>query len=200
MTISLVQAAPASGNLSWTNTARNLLIAIGRGPSTLSFSDGVNTWQQAVVQNNGSNGIVIWYAANCAAGARTLAHVGGGVSQFVYLEYSGLALASVLGPVNKATGSGNPYASGSATATSANALIIGAVSNETANSLTDIPTGGFTDQVSFNGNVFAAHRIISASGAYSYGGSYSSSTSWAAAVAVFLGASSGRRTLMGAGT
>jgi len=187
MAITLVQTGSGStGTFAWTNTLGHLLIAIGRGPSTGSFSDGVNTWQSAIWQNNGSNGIGLWYAMNCAAGARTITNTGFTVNQFVYLEYSGIVLSNALAQTHSATGSGTAYAAGAVTTTSTNALIVGVVANETANSLTDTPSGGFTDRNSFAGNVFTADRVVSSIAAYSYGGSLSSSVTWEAAVAVFL--------------
>jgi hypothetical protein len=199
--ITLVQTGSGAA-ISWTNVAGNLLVAAYRGPSTITLQDGVNTWVQAVAINNGSNGMAIWYAANCAAGLRSLTHSAGGAGQMVSLEYSGLALSGVLAQTNSAKGASVAYASGSVTTTSLNTLIIGANSNETANSLTDHPTGGFTDRVSSTGNVFAADQIASSLGTFSYGGGWGGlSETWAAAVAVFIAASSGRnRTLLGVGT
>lgn len=185
MAIALVQTA-SGGSISWTNTAGNLLIAASRGPTTATVSDGVNNWLKAVAINNGTNGISIWYAANCAVGLRSLTF-SAGASQNVSIEYSGAALSGVLAQTNKATGVSTAYTAGSIITTMANAIVIGANSNETANGLTDVPTGGFTDRINASGNVFAADQSTTTPGTFTYGGGWSGLTeTWAAAVAVFL--------------
>lgn len=194
MSISLVQAVGnGSTSLAYssTNTAGNLLIAVARGSTSVSFSDSQsNNWQQASGINNVGKGVVIWYAANCKSGANTVTLTGASAEGFAIAEFSGLAIINVVDQINSSTGVINPYAAGAVTITDADELLIGAVSNETANGLTDTPSGGFTDFGNEGGNIFGAYLIVSSSGSYSYGGSLSNAaTLWAAAVATFIGAS-----------
>lgn len=175
------------------NTAGNLLILVGRTntPASVTVSDSQsNAWAKAVAQANAStNGIVIWYAPNCKAGANTVTVSGGLGVELVIAEYSGLATSGVLDPgiTNSGSGSGNPYSGGSITPSKNNVLMIGGVENDTANGLTDTPTGGFTDRANSLGNVFLADQIVSSLGTYAYGGSYSNpAVTWAAGVVSFL--------------
>ena len=175
------------------NTAGNFLVCVFRG-STLSTVTDTNLnsgWTKAVAVVNGSSGVNIWFCPNCKVGANSVI-VAGSLDQICIGEYSGLALTSVLGQTNGATSGSSTYAAGSILTTNANDLLIGAVSNEGANSNTDTPTGGFTDRVNQAGNVFLADQIVSSNGTYSYGGTYSLIASFptAAAVAAFLGAAS----------
>ena len=194
MAIAFVQTQLANfAGFALSNTAGNFLVCVSRGPSTAVIADTIgNSWVKGPGIDNGAGGTYIWYALNCKGGANKVTQ-SGGASQWVASEFSGVALTSALDKTNAATGSGNPYASGSiGSLASANELIIGGVSNETANGQTDTPTGGFTDAATAptngNFNVFQAYQIISSLGAYSYGGSYSGSNSWAAAVASFVAA------------
>lgn len=188
MAITLIQTATGeTAEFGSPNTAGNFLVCVARSPSTGTVSDSIgNSWVKAGGINNGSFGMFIWYALNCKGGANTILQSGGS-GAFCAAEYSGIALTSALDKTNAATGSGNPYAAGSVTPTQASELLIGGVSNETANGQTDTPTGGFTDAIGNNGNVFLANLIVSSLGSRSYGGSYSGSNSWAAAVATFFG-------------
>jgi hypothetical protein len=193
MSIAFVQSTTdyASGVFTNPNTAGNFLVCAFRGTAAAIVSDTIgNTgWTKAVaVQQSDTNGTGIWYCLNCKGGANTVSV--SAAASFVVVEYSGIALAAALDKTNSATGSGNPYASGSiGSLASANELIIGAVSNESTNNNTDTPTGGFSDVANSVGNVFLANLIISTLGTYSYGGSYSSSSNnWAAAVASFIAA------------
>jgi hypothetical protein len=162
------------------NTAGNLLVCVFRGHATSTVTDSIgNTgWARAISIANGGEGQNIWYCPNCKGGGNTVTiseYQSGNIG-----EYSGVA---TLGPTSSNTGSGNPYSSAAVVATKA-ALIIGGVSNESANNLTDTPTGGFVDEISDAGNAFFADQIVSA-GTYNYGGSYSSNVNWATTAAVF---------------
>ena len=170
------------------NVAGNLLICVFRGqntgPTTVSDTN-LNNWLRATGHVNGGGGIEIWYAANCKVGANTVTALF--ALGLVIAEYSGLLTASVLDQVQSAIGSSAGY-SVAAVSSLANPdeLLIGGVSNESANFLTDTSSGSFTDEANDNGNVFFADRIVaSATGPYTYGGTLSSSVSWAAAIATF---------------
>jgi hypothetical protein len=203
MSIALVHKQTTVGGgssltLTNTNTAGDLLVVCFRGATSVTVSDNAsshggssnNTWLTAVNLTNGGNGVNIRYVPNCQ-GTTTpmvITFSGNTPNALSYAEYSGLALTSgtVLGSTASAkfVTNGTTYAVAGVSTSNPSVLVIGAVENETANSLTDTPSGGFTDLQSSDGNLFMATQI-SGAGTYTYGGVLSSSVAWAAAVAIF---------------
>ncbi len=191
-------AASSSCAYGSANVGGNLLICAARAGETgtpVVNDSNHNNWYQAVVYNasgGSNNGIVIWYSPNCNSGANTVS-ITHSSSQMCIAEYSGLKLTTaVLGPTN---GNGDTtatalYSAGNVGPTGA-ALLIGAVQNNSANFLTDTPSGGFSDYQNASGNVFLADQIISSGGTYTYGGELSGNVAWNAAVAVFYPPTSG---------
>ena len=147
-----------------------------------------NTWFQAVFKSNtAGNGVGLWYCPSCVATTSTLTITSNGNSMLaaVVAEYSGLNFA-VLGSTNSAqyVTTGNTYSAGAVSTTASSVLVVGGFSNESANGMTDTPSGGFSDVANGDGNSFLSAQTGGA-GTYTYGGTSSSSTEWAACVAVF---------------
>jgi len=166
------------------NTAGNLLVLAARKSINSQPTDTAgNTWLLAKTQPT----MDIWYVPNCLGGANTVQAQNS--NEFIIAEFSGMPISGGLTQTNGASGSGTVYAAGSVLTTSSNALIIGGVCNESADGIFDTPSGGFTEIGSGNGNAFMAKMIVSSIGTYSYGGTLSTTVSWNAAVAVFIGAS-----------
>ena len=184
------------------NTVGSLLICIFRSDigATVSDSQG-NSWHAAIAQSNVSDRDIelgIWYALNCKSGANTVTVTGAFLVQ-VIAEYSGVATASALGTTNSAIGSGSgSYNSGTVTSTRS-ALFIGGVENESANSITDTPSGGLSDVTSAFGNVFLSELIATGSSTNSAKGTLSTSVIWAAGVAIFYPPPNGAGLLLGVG-
>ena len=182
------------------NTVGSLLICIFRSDigATVSDSKG-NSWHAAIAQSNGPvRELGIWYALNCKSGANTVT-VTGPFNAQVIAEYSGVATASALGTTNSAIGSGSgSYNSGTVTSTRS-ALFIGGVENESANSITDTPSGGLSDVTSAFGNVFLSELIATGSATKSAKGTLSASVNWAAGVAIFYPPPNGAGLLLGVG-
>ena len=182
------------------NTVGSLLICIFRSDigATVSDSKG-NSWHAAIAQSNGTiRELGIWYALNCKSGANTVT-VTGAFSAQVIAEYSGVATASALGTTNSATGGVSAsYNSGTVTSTRS-ALFIGGVENESANSITDTPSGGLSDVTSAFGNVFLSELIATGSSTNSAKGTLSTSVNWAAGVAIFYPPPNGAGLLLGVG-
>ena len=183
------------------NTVGSLLICIFRSNigATVSDSQG-NSWHAAIAQSNGTiRELGIWYALNCKSGANTVTVTGSYFSAQVIAEYSGVATASALGTTNSAIGSGSgSYNSGTVTSTRS-ALFIGGVENESANSITDTPSGGLSDVTSAFGNVFLSELIATGSSTNSAKGTLSASVNWAAGVAIFYPPPNGAGLLLGVG-
>ena len=185
------------------NTVGSLLICIFRSDigATVSDSKG-NSWHAAIAQSNGPvRELGIWYALNCKSGANTVTVTGSGsyFSAQVIAEYSGVATASALGTTNSASGSGSgSYNSGTVTSTRS-ALFIGGVENESANYLTDTPSGGLSDVTNGDGNVFLSELIATGSSTNSAKGTLSASVNWAAGVAIFYPPPNGAGLLLGVG-
>jgi hypothetical protein len=175
------------------NAAGNLLVCVVRCLVTDTVADTNNgSWTRAAYQATSDTiGVGIFYYANCKSGANTVNTTASIARQVVIGEYSGLALTSVLGNTNAATGTGNTVSSGSvSTSPNANTLLIGGVSNETLNGQVFTPTGGFGNETNANagGNTFLCDQIVSSVNSYTFGGSYSGAVAlWAAAAAVFIG-------------
>jgi len=193
--VQFANAASTSCAYTSNNTAGNLLVCTARagyqGTPVVSDSNG-NTWQQAVFYDpQGSpsyNGIIIWYAMNCNAGANTVS-VTYSASQMEIAEYSGIALTNALGPTNSnGATSGTAFNSGSVTTTQPYALLIGAVANNTQNSQTVTAKGGFTAQTTVSGNGQLADAILAMEGTATYSGTLTTSSIWNCAVAVFYAA------------
>lgn len=182
------------------NTVGSLLICIFRSDigATVSDSQG-NSWHAAIAQSNGTiRELGIWYALNCKSGANTVTVTGAFLVQ-VIAEYSGVATASALGTTNSATGGVSAsYNSGTVTSTRS-ALFIGGVENESANSITDTPSGGLSDVTSAFGNVFLSELIATGSSTNSAKGTLSASVNWAAGVAIFYPPPNGAGLLLGVG-
>ena len=182
------------------NTVGSLLICIFRSDigATVSDSQG-NSWHAAIAQSNGTiRELGIWYALNCKSGANTVTVTGAFLVQ-VIAEYSGVATASALGTTNSATGGvSGSYNSGTVTSTRS-ALFIGGVENESANSITDTPSGGLSDVTSAFGNVFLSELIATGSSTNSAKGTLSASVNWAAGVAIFYPPPNGAGLLLGVG-
>lgn len=182
------------------NTVGSLLICIFRSDigATVSDSKG-NSWHAAIAQSNGTiRELGIWYALNCKSGANTVTVTGAFLVQ-VIAEYSGVATASALGTTNSATGGVSAsYNSGTVTSTRS-ALFIGGVENESANSITDTPSGGLSDVTSAFGNVFLSELIATGSSTNSAKGTLSASVNWAAGVAIFYPPPNGAGLLLGVG-
>ena len=183
------------------NTVGSLLICIFRSSTGATVSDSQgNSWHAAIAQSNGTiRELGIWYALNCKSGANTVTVTGSFFSAQVIAEYSGVATASALGTTNSAIGSGSgSYNSGTVTSTRS-ALFIGGVENETANYLTDTPSGGLSDVTSAFGNVFLSELIATGSSTNSAKGTLSTSVNWAAGVAIFYPPPNGAGLLLGVG-
>ena len=187
------------------NTVGSLLICIFRSSTGATVSDSQgNSWHAAIAQSNVSDRDIelgIWYALNCKSGANTVTVTGSGsfFSAQVIAEYSGVATASALGTTNSAIGSGSgSYNSGTVTSTRS-ALFIGGVENESANSITDTPSGGLSDVTSAFGNVFLSELIATGSSTNSAKGTLSTSVNWAAGVAIFYPPPNGAGLLLGVG-
>ena len=182
------------------NTVGSLLICIFRSSTGATVSDSQgNSWHAAIAQSNGTiRELGIWYALNCKSGANTVTVTGAFLVQ-VIAEYSGVATASALGTTNSASGSGSgSYNSGTVTSTRS-ALFIGGVENESANSITDTPSGGLSDVTSAFGNVFLSELIATGSSTNSAKGTLSTSVIWAAGVAIFYPPPNGAGLLLGVG-
>ena len=183
------------------NTVGSLLICIFRSSTGATVSDSQgNSWHAAIAQSNGTfRELGIWYALNCKSGANTVTVTGSFFSAQVIAEYSGVATASALGTTNSAIGSGSgSYNSGTVTSTRS-ALFIGGVENESANSITDTPSGGLSDVTSAFGNVFLSELIATGSSTNSAKGTLSASVNWAAGVAIFYPPPNGAGLLLGVG-
>ena len=183
------------------NTVGSLLICIFRSSTGATVSDSQgNSWHAAIAQSNGTiRELGIWYALNCKSGANTVTVTGSYFSAQVIAEYSGVATASALGTTNSAIGSGSgSYNSGTVTSTRS-ALFIGGVENESANSITDTPSGGLSDVTSAFGNVFLSELIATGSSTNSAKGTLSTSVNWAAGVAIFYPPPNGAGLLLGVG-
>ena len=183
------------------NTVGSLLICIFRSSTGATVSDSQgNSWHAAIAQSNGTiRELGIWYALNCKSGANTVTVTGSYFSAQVIAEYSGVATASALGTTNSAIGSGSgSYNSGTVTSTRS-ALFIGGVENESANSITDTPSGGLSDVTSAFGNVFLSELIATGSSTNSAKGTLSASVNWAAGVAIFYPPPNGAGLLLGVG-
>ena len=185
------------------NTVGSLLICIFRSSTGATVSDSQgNSWHAAIAQSNVSDKDIelgIWYALNCKSGANTVTVTGSFFSAQVIAEYSGVATASALGTTNSATGGVSAsYNSGTVTSTRS-ALFIGGVENESANSITDTPSGGLSDVTSAFGNVFLSELIATGSSTNSAKGTLSASVNWAAGVAIFYPPPNGAGLLLGVG-
>ena len=184
------------------NTVGSLLICIFRSSTGATVSDSQgNSWHAAIAQSNVSDRDIelgIWYALNCKSGANTVTVTGAFLVQ-VIAEYSGVATASALGTTNSATGGVSAsYNSGTVTSTRS-ALFIGGVENESANSITDTPSGGLSDVTNGDGNVFLSELIATGSATNSAKGTLSASVNWAAGVAIFYPPPNGAGLLLGVG-
>ena len=184
------------------NTVGSLLICIFRSSTGATVSDSQgNSWHAAIAQSNVSDRDIelgIWYALNCKSGANTVTVTGAFLVQ-VIAEYSGVATASALGTTNSATGGVSAsYNSGTVTSTRS-ALFIGGVENESANYITDTPSGGLSDVTNAFGNVFLSELIATGSSTNSAKGTLSASVNWAAGVAIFYPPPNGAGLLLGVG-
>lgn len=204
MAIALVQSASAAAPscaYGSANTAGNLLVAVlqdSNDPAGITLSDTRgNAWIKAVGLY--SSGLVlsgsIWYAANCAAGANTVA-VAGGFTVFQCLavaEYSGIATASPLDKtaVDLNSAAASPDSGPTAATTQADELLVGGIALDAGSAVTW--TGSFTSRQSATnggGNRMVAFgdRIVSTTGAYDATAT-STTGDWIAAIATFKAAS-----------
>lgn len=167
----------------------------GGFPHATTITDSLgNTWHKAISTAYGPAAQQdVWYVENCAAGSNTvtLTTTLAVFWQIVGAEYSNVALSGSLDQDNFASTTSTTPNSGSVTTTLADELIIGGVSNETANSLTLAPGTGYTERNNSDGNVFLQDMIVSATGSYSSSGTYSSNVWWGASIATFKLASAG---------
>jgi hypothetical protein len=180
-------AAATSCAFTSNNTKGNFLVAAFQGNvggSSVVTDSNKNNWILASSQitTAGTSYTQIWFAANCSAGANTVATTNS-ESLLVIAEYSGVQ-GVPLAQTGTGSGSSENY-SVPVTIQAPYALLIGVVANDTG-SVTDTVSGSFTDEANAGGVVFLADQIVSLPGTYTYGGTLSSSSQFAACVAVFL--------------
>lgn len=189
MALALVQkAGSATGAVAFgsNNTAGNLLVAVVRNSSAVTDTL-FNNWRVAASSSN----CTILYVPSCLAGANTA--TGAGANCIVVAEFSGAAKGLPLDQTSGlASGTSAAYLSTTLTISQAIELLIGGVTNETLNSLTNTPGSGWAD-IGANGagNAFMNYEIISAAGAFANNGGLSSSVNWHAAAASFIPSTAG---------
>lgn len=200
----LVSAGAASQNIAYSsnNTAGNLLLLVARvtdgalasAPTISSITDTRgNNWIAIQSIVNGNSRDILYAVYACGAGANTVTLTPNKACFFgtIVLEYSGL---NTFSPVDvKATNTGNSTAasSGSVTTTANGELVLGWVSNETANSLTITQGASYTTRQTCNGNVSAEDQTLASAGAIAATFTLSSAVAWACGVATFFAAGTG---------
>jgi len=173
-----------------------LVLAMDNATGTVSASDSVGNVYSVDADVNNTDGVrtVVLAAHNIVAipvgGTITVSHPSVVARAVTAAEFAGLANSSVLDRSSSATGTGLSPASGStATTSQADELLIGAIGIEGPtgdtyaagalySALTDAGTTG--GSAATNITVHAEYRIVSATGAYSAGGTIvSTSRDWA---------------------
>lgn len=179
-------------------TAANALIAAvslsGHAASSVTVSDGTNTWNRAGSVANGTTiEVEIWYAMNVSAtsvsvqGSWTTA----GNCTISVTEWQGLATASMLDVAGTgSTGTSTAPGSGTTgTTTNANDIIIGADALAASRNQTIAPTNSFGNTMGIvdgSACMLCGWHIVSATGSYSTAfGTLSISTAFAGLAAAF---------------
>lgn len=189
MAITLVQSNPgaqASKTASFlgANTVGNFLVCAARTNNGTLTDSVTNTWVRAIELVN-SDGIAIFYVASAKGGTPTVTLSGTGEA-LCLAEFSGLSATPFAEALAHAQSSatGAAFNSGSITTVdTASMLLIGAVSNETANFLTT-NTLNMTAINNASGNTFLAYSVAAA-GSHAFTGNYSTSVNSTAAIAAF---------------
>ena len=146
-----------------------------------------NLWNRVDSFSNGGNTTECWMASGATAGSTSVLVKlrAGGHFQGLFIEYSGVLNVDpldILLPVH-ATGTSSSANSGSLTPISNGDLIVGTLTNETTNSPTYTPTGGFTLRASgANGNVAFLDQVQSVAAAISAVTTLGASYNWAAGI------------------
>lgn len=157
------------------------------------------TWTratQATNSNSGGSTLEIWYASNVSSAGTLVTVTQANLrSAIVVAEYSGVLTASSLDVIQSNSGSSTSASTGTTvTTTQADELLIGgfslASSSYTLSSITNsfASYGNNASTNSTSGNnakVYALDRIVSSTGAYSTGGTISTNSKWAGAIATF---------------
>lgn len=167
---------------------------------TPTATDGTNTYQTAISRDNGggaySPSLYIFYAMNIAGGSITVTitdHIGGDVIGYV-LEYSGLAIASVVDQTaSNQNASSTSFSSSSVTTTVAAELLIGWHGATGAAPAT--ATGPFALVVDQNPSasihVWAQEAIVSSTGSYQSAGTIGPAAVIDNVIATFKGTGGG---------
>lgn len=177
-------------NLTFTNPTTNgntitltARLTTGSGTPAISDSQGnIYTPRQTIV--NGSSSNITWDSIGITGGTCTVS-IGSGFtfSEMLIVEWSGIG--SFDQASGNSQGTGTTATSLALTPTNSDSLLMGWVSNETANGLTISPGGSFTTVDTSNGNVSVASELLTipASTTVSFG--LSSSVNWSCGLLVY---------------
>jgi|GEM_PF-337990 len=205
-TYSVTVAAPANSN--------TLIAVVATRGTSASRVTGISqsgaTWTRAAQAAN-TNGVTteIWYAPNVSGAGTTVTITNASSlrSAAVVMEYSGLLAAGALDQTNGATSSGTAAVTGTTPATTQpNELWLGSIaySNSTPtlgsilNSFAAVTNArSSSSTASQNVRVYALERLATATNTASAGGTISSTSQWAGAIATFKAASTSSLALGG---
>lgn len=127
----------------------------------------------------------VYYATNTGAGANTVTAtwVNPGSGRMIAIEYRGLAVNAALDKFASASGSSTAFDTSSVTITSANEVLIGFGNY---NNSVDLTAGsGYGLIVQIGQRYVAEERFVTATGAYTADGTFSSTAPWAGIIATF---------------
>ena len=196
MAITLLQklgAAALTATYANPTTAGSTLIAVLRAQGVLGGLQDTTNGSWTLAASATGNLQQLWFFSGSAGGVTPTVERSSGsnnIQDIVITEWSGITLSAPLNAANSGQGTNNPYATASITTTKAACLLIGGVSNSTANNLTNTPGAGWADVgANGGGNAFMSFQIVSALGTFNNNGSLSNAaTTWEATVAAFVGA------------
>jgi hypothetical protein len=155
---------------------------------SVSDSDG-NTYDHLdAIVDDGVQELDVWYAANIAgdtSGNNITAIFVTNVTEpeIRVLEYAGIALSAPLDVTAAGTAQSDSPASGQATTTHANDLVVGAECS--TNSIKN-PGSGFTQRLQVNGDI-VEDMIVATAGSYDATAKLNSSSTWIMRLAAFAG-------------
>jgi hypothetical protein len=156
-----------------------------------------NTWIRVGaydVSGHNSDG-ELWYAANANPTTTVTAHVAAAASiAFEVQEFSGMAKTSTLDVSAGTSNTGTSAASGTATASAANELVVGFIAGHNNAEAITVTAPGYTNQAQQTttgtiATIVTGFRVLGAPGAQSFAGTFGTAMYWAAGVAAFKPAS-----------
>jgi hypothetical protein len=185
------------------NTLNNLLIMVSREPAgsgnTYLVTDSLgNTWTNGIKFSNGGDQMELFYVTACKAGANTVTVTKQGGGTFFYrmviAEFSGVAVNNPLDVTGSNTGTttANPFTT-FVTPTQTIELLIGFISNSTADSVSPIADGTWTALDNQDGNLTSWYKTLPVTQPSSWSASMVSAASqgYASAIVALQAASSG---------